>query len=175
MTQDLRLCAEQGPFQGGSVSALPLGEMLFSEFWSQVYICYFQRANRRAKNINGFNHFAVCLRLRFHFHGHLFRLNQSMFGKDWNSGICPPLCICFSTKKHQRRKHLENTIRDGRSTRVILIEKILFLQLLHGFKLFHLVSDFQNSFCFWCTTLPSAVRKIFRLQWEFQWENDQNQ
>ena len=32
--------------------------------------------------------------------------------------------------------------------RVILIEKILFLQLLHGFKLFHLVSDFQNSFCF---------------------------
>ena len=61
MTQDLRLCGEQGPFQGGSVSALPLGEMLFSEFWSQVYICYFQRANRRAKNINGFNHFAVCL------------------------------------------------------------------------------------------------------------------
>ena len=32
--------------------------------------------------------------------------------------------------------------------RVILIQKILFLQLLHGFKLFHLVSDFQNSFCF---------------------------
>ena len=48
-------------------------------------------------------------------------------------------------------------------------------QLLHGFKLFHLVSDFQNRFCFWCTTFPSAVRKIFRLQWEFQWENDQNQ
>ena len=24
-------------------------------------------------------------------------------------------------------------------------------------------------------TLPSAVRKIFRLQWEFQWENDHNQ
>ena len=59
--------------------------------------------------------------------------------------------------------------------RVILIQKILFLQLLHGFKLFHLVSDFQNSFCFWCTTLPSAVRKIFRLQWEFHWENDHNQ
>ena len=59
--------------------------------------------------------------------------------------------------------------------RVILILKILFLQLLHGFKLFHLVSDFQNSFCFWCTTLPSAVRKIFPLQWEFQWENGQNQ
>ena len=32
--------------------------------------------------------------------------------------------------------------------RVILIQKILFLQLLHGFKLFHLVSDFQNCFCF---------------------------
>ena len=32
--------------------------------------------------------------------------------------------------------------------KVILIQKILFLQLLHGFKLFHLVSDFQNRFCF---------------------------
>ena len=28
--------------------------------------------------------------------------------------------------------------------RVILIQKILFLQILHGVKLFHLVSDFQN-------------------------------
>ena len=61
------------------------------------------------------------------------------------------------------------------TSRVILILKILLLQLLHGFKLFHLVSHFQNSFCFWCTTLPSAVCKIFQLQWEFQWENDQNQ
>ena len=33
-------------------------------------------------------------------------------------------------------------------SRVILILKILLLQLLHGFKLFHLVSHFQNSFCF---------------------------
>ena len=32
--------------------------------------------------------------------------------------------------------------------KVILIQKILILQLLHGFKLFHLVSDFQNRFCF---------------------------
>ena len=53
------------------------------------------------------------------------------------------------------------------AARVIVILKILFFQLLHGFKLFHLVSDFQNSFCFWCATLPSAVHKIFRLHWEF--------
>ena len=39
-------------------------------------------------------------------------------------------------------------LRHHKPNRVILILKILFLQLLHGFKLFHLVSDFQNSFCF---------------------------
>ena len=54
--------------------------------------------------------------------------------------------------------------------RVILIQKILFLQLLHGFKLFHLVSNFQNSFCFWCTTLPSAVRKIWAFSSFFLWD-----
>ena len=32
---------------------------------------------------------------------------------------------------------------------------------------------FQNSFCFCSTTIPSAVRKIFGLKWEFQWENNQ--
>ena len=51
-----------------------------------------------------------------YFHGHLNSVNQSMYGKDWDPGICPSLCICFSTREHQRRKHLENTIRDGRST-----------------------------------------------------------
>ena len=58
-------------------------------------------------------------------------------------------------------------------SRVILIEKIWFLQLLHGFKMFHFVPWFQNSFCFCSTTTPSAVRKFFGLQWEFQWENGQ--
>ena len=43
-------------------------------------------------------------------------------------------------------------------------------QFLHGFKLFHLVSDFQNSFCFWCTTLPSAVRKIWAFSSFFLWD-----
>ena len=71
--------------------------------------------------------------------------------------------------------YLPKKLLTHQNSRVILILKKLFLQLLHGFKLFHLVSHFQNSFCFWCTTLPSAVCKIFRLQWEFQWENDQNQ
>ena len=42
--------------------------------------------------------------------------------------------------------------------RVILIQKISFLQLLHGFKLFHFVHRFQNCFCFCSTTIPSAVR-----------------
>ena len=37
---------------------------------------------------------------------------------------------------------------EEQDVRVILILKISFLQLLHGFKLFHLVSNFQNSFCF---------------------------
>ena len=43
-----------------------------------------------------------------------------------------------------------NGTRDVQSqnSKVILIQKILFFQLLHGFKLFHLVSDFQNRFCF---------------------------
>ena len=48
-------------------------------------------------------------------------------------------------------------------------------QFLHGFKLFHFVHRFRNTFCFRCRTTPSAVRNFFRLQWEFQWENDQNQ
>ena len=34
-------------------------------------------------------------------------------------------------------------------------------KFLHGFKLFHFVPRFQNSFCFCSTTIPSAVRKIF--------------
>ena len=71
---------------------------------------------------------------------------------------------------------LFSSVRSSNShpNRVILIWRNFKFWFLHGFKLFHLVSDFQNSFCFWCTTLPSAVRKIFRLQWEFQWVNDQN-
>ena len=41
------------------------------------------------------------------------------------------------------------TIKKGQQyTRVILIRKILFLQLLHGFKLFNLLPNFQNSFHF---------------------------
>ena len=43
---------------------------------------------------------------------------------------------------------LEKKLVPTQYVRVILILKISFLQLLHGFKLFHLVSDFQNSFCF---------------------------
>ena len=45
--------------------------------------------------------------------------------------------------------------------RVILILQILFLQLLHGFKLFQFVHRFQNAFCFRCRTTHSAVRIVF--------------
>ena len=53
-------------------------------------------------------------------------------------------------------------------------------QLLHGFKLFHFVHRFWNTFWFRCRTTPSAVRNFFSttiivVQWEFQWENVQNQ
>ena len=41
---------------------------------------------------------------------------------------------------------LRDSILLDHYSRVILIEKILFLQLLHGFKLFHLVNAFQNCF-----------------------------
>ena len=67
----------------------------------------------------------------------------------------------FRWKRTKIKGAYTSVLTQARNGRTILIEKILFLQLLHGFKLFHLVSDFQNSFCFWCTTLPSAVRKIF--------------
>ena len=33
-------------------------------------------------------------------------------------------------------------------------------QLLHGFKLFHFVHRFWNTFCFRCRTTPSAVRNV---------------
>ena len=39
-------------------------------------------------------------------------------------------------------------------------------QLLHGFKLFHFVHKFRNTFCFRCRTTPSAVCNFFLLQWE---------
>ena len=43
------------------------------------------------------------------------------------------------------------SINWGMKCVVILIQKKLFLQLLDGFKLFHLVHIFQNSFCFCCS------------------------
>ena len=39
---------------------------------------------------------------------------------------------------------------------------------------FHFLHWFRNTFCFWFSSTPSAVSNFFRLQWEFQWENDQN-
>ena len=101
--------------KGGVWVLCHLGKCCFLNFGVRIIFATSRGQNRLAKNINGFNHFAVCLSLCY-FHGHLNSVNQSMYGKDWNPGICPPLCICFSTKKHQRRKHLENTIRDARST-----------------------------------------------------------
>ena len=59
---------------------------------------------------------------------------------------CPALQLLEHNFPAQRQTIREHT--DTQMVRVILILKILFHQLLHGFKLFHLVSDFQNSFCF---------------------------
>ena len=58
--------------------------------------------------------------------------------------------------------------------RVILIEKSFLDQIVHVPKLFSLLHWSQNIFCFLCSSTPSHVGKFFWLQWEFQWENDQN-
>ena len=58
--------------------------------------------------------------------------------------------------------------------RAILIEKSYLDQIVHVPKLFSLLHWSQNIFCFLCSSTPSHVGKFFRLQWEFQWENDQN-
>ena len=58
--------------------------------------------------------------------------------------------------------------------RVILIQKSFLDQIAHVPKLFSLLHWSQNIFCFLCSSTPSHGGSIFRLQWEFQWENDQN-
>ena len=60
------------------------------------------------------------------------------------------------------------------SGRVILIQKSFLDQIVHVPKLFSLLHWSQNTFCFLCSSTPSHGDSIFRLQWEFQWENDQN-
>ena len=59
-------------------------------------------------------------------------------------------------------------------SRVILISLFLRYPILHAPMFCHLPQGFQNCFCFCSTTFPSHVGTFFRLQWEFQWENDQN-
>ena len=59
--------------------------------------------------------------------------------------------------------------------RVILIQKSFLDQIVHVPKLFSLLHWSQNIFCFLCSSTPSHGGRFFRLQWEFQWENDQNQ
>ena len=59
-------------------------------------------------------------------------------------------------------------------TRVILIEKSFLDQIVHVPKLFSLLHWSQNIFCFLCSSTPSHGDSIYRLQWEFQWENEQN-
>ena len=60
------------------------------------------------------------------------------------------------------------------TSRGILIRKSFWYQIVHVPKLFSLLHWSQNIFCFLCSSTPSHVGKFFRLQWEFQWENDQN-
>ena len=56
-----------------------------------------------------------------------------------------------------------------------LFSKISEIPIVHVPKLFPLLHWFQNTFCFLSSSTPSHGDSIFRLQWEFQWENDQNQ
>ena len=81
--------------------------------------------------------------------------NDCSFYRRWSSISVPSALACqqlslpslprlYSWYIDHSHHHHEHHHRN----KVILIQKILFLQLLHGFKLFHLVSDFQNSFCF---------------------------
>merc|ERR1712016_422592 len=55
-----------------------------------------------------------------------------------------------------------------------LFSKISETPIVHVPKLFPLLHWSQNTFCFFSSSTPSHVGKFFRLQWEFQWENDQN-
>ena len=64
--------------------------------------------------------------------------------------------------------------RGGWWSRAILISQSLKYYVLHAPKFCHLVHWFQNCFCFCSATFPSHVGTFFRLQWEFQWGNDQN-
>ena len=60
------------------------------------------------------------------------------------------------------------------SLRGFLFSKFSETPIVHVPKLFPLLHWFQNTFCFLSSSTPSHVGKFFRLQWEFQWENDQN-
>ena len=55
-----------------------------------------------------------------------------------------------------------------------LFSKISEIPFVHVPKLFPLLHWFQNTFCFLCSSTPSHGDRFFRIQWEFQWENDQN-
>ena len=77
---------------------------------------------------------------------------QIKWKKHKKSWPFPKLIFCHQWSLLDWTRMIKALFRVPRPHRVILIQKILFLQLLHGFKLFHLVSDFQNRFCFWCTT-----------------------
>ena len=60
------------------------------------------------------------------------------------------------------------------TVRAILISLFLRYPILHAPMFCHLPQGFQNCFCFCSTTFPFHVGTFFRLQLEFQWENDQN-
>ena len=62
----------------------------------------------------------------------------------------------------------------GKAVGGFLFSKNSETPIVHVPKLFPLLHWFQNTFCFLSSSTPSHVGKFFRLQWEFQWENDQN-
>ena len=81
----------------------------------------------------------------------------------------------WPSKIGPRKERLQfKMVFDPHRSRGILILQSLRYPILHAPKFCHLPQGFQNCFCFCSTTFPSHVGTFFRLQWEFQWEIDQN-
>ena len=76
-------------------------------------------------------------------------------------------------------QRIVSTKQKNRKSGIILLGWFLFSKIsetpfVHVPKLFPLLHWSQNTFCFLCSSTPSHGDRFFRLQWECQWENDQN-
>ena len=86
-------------------------------------------------------------------------------------------CICTELRKAVNTFVLiyyHNMPFIGQTIAGFLFSKISETPIVLVPKLFPLLHWSQNTFCFLSSSTPSHVGKFFWLQWEFQWENDQN-